>query len=562
MNKKEKLIMSAEDYIEEYVKCKNDFVYFCANYVYLELPGGDVLFKLYEPQKELIKAYKKKKNIVVLKSRQIGISTVTQAYCAWLAVFYDNCVIGVVSKDAPEATDFARYIRGIIEKLPRWMLPKGGLQGPGFAKKSERSFIMTNGAKVWVSPVAPTAPEKCLRGKAITFLVIDEAAFIKFMDDAWTAMVPALSTAQKHAREAGVPYGTVVLSTPNKTVGVGKWFYENYMRAVNKDPDDPFAFTSHEIHWKHVKELAEDPAWYKQQCSLFNNDPKKIKQELEMTFLPASGSFFDQDTASRMQDSCIDPIAITKTHGGEIWRFEDHIPGRGYLMGVDTASEYGKDFSAITIWDYETLNLVWEYQGKCSVTKFVEVVKLATASYPSSTVVVESTGGYRNQVLETLNGTSLSNNLYKEIDKSRVKPGVTTTSKTRPLMIESLYTYMTEFPEIVKSKRLYLELIGLIEKSNGRVEADVGCNDDLALSAAFAFYIRRYQASSYSMMFKNNPESRENFSDVMEMNDGVASGGFNNDDILDEIKRKMDEDLANGNESQAFIDILSLYGRG
>jgi len=86
---------------------------------------------------------------------------------------------------------------------------------------SKRSFRK----RICNSPVNPNAPDKTLRGKALTFLVIDEAAFVHHIDTAWTSLVPALSTSQMQARKANVPYGTVVLSTPNKTVGIGEWYF-------------------------------------------------------------------------------------------------------------------------------------------------------------------------------------------------------------------------------------------------------------------------------------------------------------------------------------------------
>ncbi len=250
-----KTLSKAKFYIMEFNRCKYDFGYFCRHYAYLELPGQDVLLQPYAKQEELISLIEKDKHVIVLKSRQIGISTVTQVYCAWLAVFYDNVVIGLISKDAPESTTFARTVRGVIEKLPLWMKPKGGTQGPGFAKKSEQSFILTNGSKVYASTVAPNSPSKCLRGKAITFLIIDEAAFIGKLDEAWTSMVPALSTAQMNARKNNVPHGTVILSTPNKTVGPGKWFFDRYSRSLEKDD----IFKPFTIHWKDIPELANDP---------------------------------------------------------------------------------------------------------------------------------------------------------------------------------------------------------------------------------------------------------------------------------------------------------------
>jgi len=476
----------AHEAVSEFLKCKNNFEYFCRNYIYLELPGKDVLFQPYDKQLELIDYIEKNKYVLVLKSRQIGISTVIQAYVAWLVVFYDNTVVGIISKDGNEATDFCRSIRNMIEKLPSWMLPPKGPLGKGFSKRTERSFILTNGSKVHAATVPPSAPDKTLRGKAITFLVIDEAAFVQHISKAWTSLVPTLSTNQKQARKENVPYGTVVLSTPNKTVGIGQWYFQRYLKAISgNDIFKPFV-----IHWKMIPELADDPEWYETQCRLFDNDERRIAQELELKFLPTEGSFFETHTVEKIQASCVEPIKKSKLFNGEIWVFEEPVKGKFYIIGVDTASEYGQDKSAIEVFDYETMEQVWEYQGKCKVLDFVKVCKLALTKYPGL-IVVES-NSYGNQVAEQLASSEFEPMLYREKRGNKLARGLTTSPKTRPLMIDALYSFVTEFPSIVKSERLALELTGLVSKSNGRVEADVGCTDDLALAASCCMYVRKY----------------------------------------------------------------------
>ena len=539
----------AQQLIVEYMKCKQNFNYFCNKYIYIEMPGRDILLNPYKPQINLIDKIQTDRNVIVLKSRQIGISTIIQAYSAWLSNFYPNTVTGVISKDGKEATDFARFIRGMIEKLPRWMKPKGGTQGPGFNKKTEQSFILTNGSKVYVSPVAPNAPDKTLRGKAITFLIIDEAAFIDNLDIAWTSMVPALATSQMHAKKNKVPYGTIVLSTPNKTVGKGKWFYNRYTKAISGQGKlKPF-----KIHWQDVKELAEDKDWYRNQCELFDNDDKKIQQELELKFLGSTGSFFNDEIIKKLQDIKINPIEQLKIFNGELWKFQEPIENRFYIIGVDTAPEHGLDKSAISVFDYETMEQVWEYQGKCKVLDFVRIVKLACVQYPGLCVV--ESNSYGNQVIEYMNNSEYSTMLYKEKrGESKLIPGLSTNTKTRPLMIDALYSYINQFTEIIKSDRLALELVGLTEKPNGKVEADKGCHDDIVMASALCFYVRKYDpplmidTAVYSAI-------KDEFKNIIKMNDDmILSDEINNSTLIKHIKQNLNNnDLGN---QQGYIDIF------
>ena len=90
---------------------------------------------------------------------------------------------------------------------------------------------------------------------------------------------------------------------------------------------------------------------------------------------------------------------------------------------------------------YESLEQVWEYQGKLKVLDFVKVVKYACATY-NGTVVVEN-NSYGNQVMEEINNSEDMTMMYKEKrGENKVGSGLSTNAKTRPLMIDALYTYI------------------------------------------------------------------------------------------------------------------------
>ncbi len=534
----------ATEQVTEYLKCKKSFDYFLSRkYIILEEVGMDKPMKPYKPQMDLIDCLLEHKYVLVLKSRQIGISTIIQAYVTWLCSFYDNVVVGIISKDGAEATDFTKIIVGMIEKLPDWLRT-------GFKKKSEQSFILSNGCKVYTSTVNPSNPSKTLRGKAITFLVVDEGAFVNYIDEAWVGMVPALATSQKHAKANGVPFGTIVLSTPNKTTGTGAWFYKRYQRAISGTD----IFKQFTIHWKEVEELANDPDWYRTQCALFDNDMKKIEQELELKFLPTSGSFFGAKVCTIIQNNTQlnEPIRIEKMFNGEAWTFIDPLPGKVYMIGVDTAPEHGEDNSGITVWDYETLDQVWEYQGKLSVTNFIAVIYHACERY-NGIIIVES-NSYGNQVCESIdNNLKYSQRLYKETRGNIKYLGLATTMKTRPLIIDSLYSYVTEYPDIIKSKRLSIELIGLTTKKNGRVEADAGEHDDLCISAGLCFYVRKYDPP---LLLSSGKELKESgFNEVMEMNDDIPVGLLDKNKTASQALRN--KDLIDPKNS--YINVLDLF---
>ena len=107
------------------------------------------------------------------------------------------------------------------------------------------------------------------------------------------------------------------------------------------------------------------------------------------------------------------------------------------------------------------------------------------------------------------------------------------------------------FPENVKSQRLALEITGLVTKTNGRVEADTGCHDDLALAYACAMYVRKYDpplmvSSTQFMGMQSDLMDVVNFnqSETMEMS---------NAGIMKKVKDNLEDN------QMGFIDIMSLY---
>jgi len=78
---------------------------------------------------------------------------------------------------------------------------------------------------------------------------------------------------------------------------------------------------------------------------------------------------------------------------------------------------------------------------------------------------------------------------YDMQDKSKMVPGVSTTSRTRPLMISSLEMYMRERTPVIRSKRLIQELFVFVWL-NGKAQSQTGYNDDLVMSFCIGLWLR------------------------------------------------------------------------
>ena len=501
--------------LQEYFRCKNDPVYFIEKYIKLSVAGGDRTMPLYGPQKDFIKAINDDHFVITLKTRQTGVSTVTQMWLAWVITFYKNVIIGAVSKSGLESTDFCRKTLAMLDSLPEWIRPK-------FKKRSEQSFITQDGVQFFASQVNESNPEALLRSKALTILVLDEAAFIPKIDEAYTGCAPALFKAQSAAKQNGVPYGTIIISTPNRTVGKGKWYYSNWMSAINGES----IYKPFKLHWKMIKEFADDPTWYKTQCAVLNNIPWKIAQELDMQFIASNNSFLPSATIEALNKVKIDPIRKLKLDKHEFWQFEEPDKNRFYLIGIDTATSSGSDSSTIVVIDYESCRQVGEFRSKLRVDDFCNIISLITKMYPNNILIPEA-NSVGNQVCEYLTKSDTFYNIYQtkvkdnnvgSNTKQKYKYGLSTTPQSRPLMIDSLYACVTDDPTVVRSERLALELIGLVDNGYGKILADEGEHDDLALALSFCTYVRQYDPPLMVSKTLNSDSAIDEMSEVADWN--------------------------------------------
>ena len=78
---------------------------------------------------------------------------------------------------------------------------------------------------------------------------------------------------------------------------------------------------------------------------------------------------------------------------------------------------------------------------------------------------------------------------YDMKDKTQMVPGVSTTSRTRPLMISALEMYMRERTPVIRSKRLIQELFVFVWL-NGKAQSQNGYNDDLVMSFCIGLWLR------------------------------------------------------------------------
>src|SRR5271157_3865758 len=106
--------------VKEILKCGKDPVYFINEYCKIQHPQrGLIPFKTYNFQDQCVNDFVKHRFNIVLKSRQLGLSTVTAAYAVWMALFHKEKNILVIATKLKTAINFVKKIKVILTSIPK-----------------------------------------------------------------------------------------------------------------------------------------------------------------------------------------------------------------------------------------------------------------------------------------------------------------------------------------------------------------------------------------------------------------------------------------------------------
>jgi len=459
---------------EEYKKCLVDPMYFMKKYVKIQhQTRGIIPFELYPFQEETLQNFIDNDRNIVLKSRQMGISTLVSAYALWTMIFNPGKNVLILSTVQNTSKEIVSKIRLANNNLPSW------LKVPT-VEDNRLSLKFKNESRV----LAASSAADSSRGFSSYLLVMDECGFIENAEEVWTSAQQTMATGGR----------AILLSTPN---GVGNFFHQMWVDAEAKKN----TFNTIRLKWNLHPE--RDQSWRNRQTDELGQ--KRSSQECDTEFLSSGNTVVDQGIIEFYRNSkAKDPIEIRGIDQGYwIWEYPDY--SRNYIVCADVARGDGADFSAFHILDVETLTQVAEYRGQMDTKNYGNfLVEVATA-YNNALLIVEN-NNYGWAVLQQIIDRQYQNTFYSSEDlqyvdverqlsnkynrdEKKMIPGFTTSSKTRPLLISKLDTYFREQSVNVYSKRLLDELSVFIWNSN-KAEAMRGYNDDLVLSLAIGLWVR------------------------------------------------------------------------
>lgn len=534
--------INTKAYIENYIKIrdkKNNIVPLVLN---------EPQLKYYNVIKEMHQA-RKPIRIIILKARQMGFSTETEAIIFKNVVTHHNYNAGIVAHKEDSTTNLFNMSKRMLEYLPEDIRPE--------QKKSNAKELVFNndmGTGLDSRIKCMTAGGKGIgRSDTFTALHLSELAF--WEGDKKVTMTGLLQAVPN------TPDSMIIIES---TANGYEYFKEMWDRAVAGKSDFYPLF----IGWNELKEycmpytgfdLTQEERELKEQYNLTleqltwrrwciqNNcsgDINQFKQEYpicpEEAFLSTGNCYFNKENIINRINTAPEPLVRGKftcyydgirirnqkfleQEEGNIKIYEYPEKRVPYVLGGDTAGE-GSDFFTAHVINNITGKQVAVLKQQYNEIEYVKQVYCLGMFYNCALVGLENNfSTYPTQKLMELNYPNQY--VRKKEDQYNNKYeksyGFKTTSITRPYILGLLQEIIHNNTDVIQDKETLREMLTFIVNDKGRAEAEEGYHDDLVMALAISYYIRGQQ--NYK-----KAERESKYRDIQEEIDKIFGEDINN----------------------------------
>jgi hypothetical protein len=489
--------------IAEMIKCGRDPLYFINTYAKIQHPvKGLIPFNMFDYQQDVVDGFLKNRFNIILKGRQLGLTTTMAGYIAWFILFHRDKNVLVVATKQDVAKNVIRMIRNIFKYVPVWMMDIGKAGGSKKENLDNRHSIeMANGSRV----SAVTTTDNVGRTEAVSLLVLDEVAHIKNMEQIWVGLWPTVSTGGS----------VVLLSTPN---GTGNFFHKQYTQAQNGEnnfnckfgtytnPQNPNeSYDDRLMWWVHPE---HDDAWFVHETA--GKSPREIAQEYLCNFNASGDTFIWHEDIVRLEEIIQHQQAPGIFHlDRNVWVWEPPKKNAQYLISCDVSRGDAQDYSAFHVirLDGHPLVQVAEYKGKIRPDQLGMLLVSVSQMYNNAMIAPENNSGWSGQTILKIQEANHPFLYYSRRRKPRIKnpympdpyyaerrndylPGYAVTSANRLPMLAKLEQYVRMGDIVINSQRTVDEFKTFIVTETNRPEAQRGMNDDLVMALAGGLWVR------------------------------------------------------------------------
>ena len=450
-----------EEQIIEFLKCKEDPVYFANNYIKIvSLDEGLTQFHPYHFQEKLIHNFHNNRFNICKMPRQTGKSTTVVSYLLHYAVFNDSVNIGILANKAATARELLSRLQTAYENLPRWMQQ-------GIISWNKGSLELENGSKILAASTSASA----VRGMSFNILFLDEFAFVpNHVADSFFASVYPTITSGKNTK-------VIIVSTPH---GMNH-FYRMWHDAEKKRNE----YVPTEVHWSEVP--GRDEKW--KETTISNTSEQQFRVEFECEFLGSVNTLINPAKLKNL----IYENPIKRNAGLDI--YEDPKPEHNYLMTIDVARGLGNDYSAFIVFDITEFpyRVVVKYRNnEIKPMLFPNIILDVAKAYNEAWLLVEVNDigdqvasilqydlEYENVLMCAMRGRA-GQVVGSGFSGKKTQLGVRMTAAVKKLGCSNLKTLMEDDKLLTVDYDIISELTTFAQRHNS-FEAEEGCNDDLAM---------------------------------------------------------------------------------
>tara|TARA_B100000949_G_scaffold78280_1_gene69723 strand:- start:946 stop:2598 length:1653 start_codon:yes stop_codon:yes gene_type:complete len=510
-----------EHSISEYLKCKDDPIHFCNNYVKIvHVDHGLVNFDMYDYQMDMIDKFHNNRFVICKMPRQTGKTTTIISYLLHYAIFNETINIAILANKGSTARDILQRLQTAYEHLPKWLQQ-------GVLVWNKGSIQLENGSKI----IASSTSSSAVRGSSFNIIFLDEFAHIdppSLADQFFTSVYPTISS--------GKTTKVFIVSTPKGL----NMFYKMW----NDAEEGRNNYIPIETHWSQVP--GRDQKWKDE--TVRNTSDVQFAQEYECEFI---GSQHTLISAVKLRQLSYKPPFIKKD---TLEIYEDVQPTHSYVSIVDVARGRGLDYSAISVIDvttYPHIQVAKYRDPNISPMVLPGVVENISKHFNTAYVLVE-TNDIGGQVADILHYDLEYENIFHATINGRAgqqlgggfgggtQIGVRTTKEVKRKGCSNLKDLIESDKLIIYDLDTISELTTFV--AHGQTyQAEEGCHDDLVMTLVlFGWMIeQRYYKEITDMDLREKLHAEQ----LAEMEESVIPFGFIQDGFNDE-----DEYMKMGNE--------------
>lgn len=443
--------------------------------------------------------------IIILKGRQMGLSTAVGGFLYWWVTQRKAQKALVVAHKAEATQTLFDMTRRYHDKCPEAMKPS-----TRYSSRKEIVFDKLDSSYA----VVTAGGDGIARSETITAAHLSEIAF-------WP---PGVAKENFSGLMDTIPNkpGTVVFieSTANGVSGI---FYDQWVAAMRGEglfqpiflpwfiddgyrlPAPPdFRPTPDELRLIADYELDHEQLMFRR-SKIAEKGLDLFKQEYpcnaEEAFLTSGRPVFRPEQIAEWLKEAPEPIERLMLEGGE-WKLHSrgplsvylpHRPAGTYFIGADVGAGVSKDWSVAQVLDSKGQQVA-VFRDQVDPDYFATILNELGMYYNGARIIVES-NNHGILTCTRLGKDMAYPNFYTEMvydkltDSETIKLGFTTSVKSKPLVIDKLRADLREGRCRVFDRITLEEMRAFIVTETGKMEAEKGGHDDTVMSLALAAHI-------------------------------------------------------------------------